>query len=88
MDSETEAGCNLMADLFEAIRQQEHSLFEQGLKIQAMEFTLRSFPDAKPKYEQSLEALRTPEVVQKHELAQALDRERVAAIRSGRYPSA
>jgi hypothetical protein len=88
MDDQTKAGYDLMAELFEALRLHEHSLFEQGLKVQALEFTLRSFPDGKPVYEKSLAEFRTPEVVRKHELAQRLSRERVAAIRAGRFPSA
>jgi hypothetical protein len=88
MDDETKAGYDLMAELFEMLRIHENALFEQGLKIQAMELTLRSFPDGKVVYEQSLAALRTPELAAKHELAQGLSRARVDAIRAGRYPSA
>jgi hypothetical protein len=88
MDNETEAGQNLLADLFEANRKQDAALFEQGLKIQAMELTLRSFPDTKPTYEEALKRARTPEVVREFERSQSLAFAAIAAIRKGQLPSA
>lgn len=82
------AGRELLVGLMEADRQIQSALFEQGLKIQAMELTLRSFPDAKPMYEKSHAALRTPEVVQAHERSQNLSRAAIDSVRKGQFPSA
>jgi hypothetical protein len=87
MVDDVTAGRDLLAGLFEANMRYDKALFEQGLKIQAMELTLRSFSDAKPLYDQNLKALRTPELVREHEHSQRLSLAAIAAIRGGQFPS-
>lgn len=87
MENKLDPGTELLAGLLESNMRHEQALFDQGLKIQAIELTLRSFPDTKPMYEQSLAALRTPQVVQKHEQMQQLALAAIAAVRAGRLPS-
>jgi hypothetical protein len=87
MENKLDPGTELLAGLLESNMRHEQALFDHGLKIQAIELTLRSFPDTKPMYEQSLAALRTPELVQAHEHSQRLSRSAIDSIRGGQFPS-
>jgi hypothetical protein len=87
MTNEEKAGYEILASLLEANIKTNRALFEQGLKIQAMELTLRSFPDAKPMYEKSLAEARTPEVVREFETGERLARASAHSVRVGQFPS-
>jgi hypothetical protein len=63
MDETPDAGAVLLANLYRAIRDLHHSVFEMGFKVQALEYTLRSFPDTRPVYDEGLKLARTPEAV-------------------------
>ena len=82
------AGAELLAELYESLKQLHKSSIEQGFKTQALELTLRSFPDTKPMYEAALEQVKTPKVLQEAELLLKGYDAAIAIIRSGQSPSA
>lgn len=82
-----DAGTKLLAELLEVNMRHEHALFEQGLKIQALELTTRSFENTKPAYERFHAALRKPELVQEHERSQRLARAAIDSLLAGKLPS-
>ena len=83
-----DAGQELLIHLLEANMRQDKALFDQGIKVQAIELTLRSFPDAKPMYEEALERAKNPEVLAEFQRSQNLALAAIAAIRAGEFPSA
>jgi hypothetical protein len=87
MEKKLDAGTELLAGLLESNMRHEHALFEQGLKVQALELTLRDFSDTRQRYEAALLEARTPQVVQKHERMQQLALAAIAAVRVGHLPS-
>jgi hypothetical protein len=85
---ENEAGNNLLASLYESLRDLHQTVFDLGFKVQAAEFVLRSFPDTRPVYEDGLKQAKTPEAVQGVELSRKAYNALIAQVRGGPLHSA
>lgn len=77
-----------LAKLFEFLKQLHSFAYDLGFKVQALELTLRTFPDTRPVYEDALKQVRSPEALRGIELAMKAYDAQVALARGGSLPSA
>jgi|HubBroStandDraft_1064217.scaffolds.fasta_scaffold53452_1 hypothetical protein len=86
MPDPDEAGRELLALLYESLRDTHDTLFELGFKVKALEGTVRSFGNTRNLYESTLAEVRTPEALRAKELQRSVYESQIQAIRAGRFP--
>ena len=88
MSEDASNGNEFLAQLYEGLRRQHEFVYEQGFKVQALELTLRSFPDTRAKYESALAQVKSKEVLDSMRSSLAGHDAAIALLRSGRIGSA
>ena len=88
MDESPDAGRDVLVAIYESLKNLHQTLYEQGFKIQALEFTLKSFPDTRPVYESALDQAKSAEAVQAMNTSTKAYDALIALVRGGPHHSA
>jgi hypothetical protein len=79
-------GREFLAGLYESLRDVHMALYNQGFKVRALEYALRSFGNTRDLYDKHLADVTTPEVLQEVERSRLLYEATISAIRQGQFP--